>query len=280
MLLTYALKLLDKYLAVYDGEQVKIYEFDNVQDCHLHHSKPCPNSQSLDLSSLHVCNMESSTESSNTNDKSYLLIGVSAINKSITTWQLIIPSEQQTHGIEIIYGGTKEMPWSSYNSQTVVSASQWATNTASKLLHRLAALEKRHVLIVSLDSQVIFYGVNDTDTQDNVDWEPLFTLETSLSDIQHIRYAPGVVSIVSGKESKTLSIWMEMRAGVAPDLSKTFEFEEPIRDIAWNVTSDAQFMLAVAFPRKVAIFGQKRATHASFNYDGIWTLYTEFLVDT
>jgi hypothetical protein len=210
-------------------------------------------------------------------DKSYLLIGVSNTNKSITTWNLV-PS---SNGMDITYRGTKEMTtdWSLSDPHVVVSASQWATNTASKLLHRLA-LQKKLVLVVSLGTQVVFYSVDTT--QENVDWETLFTLNTSLSDIQKIRYAPSVVAIVSGKDNKTLSVWMEMRAGVAPDLVKTFEFEEPVCDIAWNVTSDAQFILAVAFPRKIGIFGQKRAKHASSssNDDDIWTLYTELKVDT
>jgi hypothetical protein len=52
--------------------------------------------------------------------------------------------------------------------------------------------------------------------------------------------------------------------------------------MAWNVTSDAQFILAVAFPKSIGIFGQKRASTTTYanNNDDIWTCYTEFKVDT
>lgn len=267
-MLILTLFITDKYLAVYDGEQVKMYEFGNIQDCHLHESKVCENSEDLDLSSLHVYNMENP----DTGDKSYLLIGVSNTNKSITTWFISTLST----GLTITYRGTKQMDtWLDPN--VVVSASQWATNTASKLFHRLA-LEKKLVLTVSLGNDIIFYNVNMD--QDIIEWEPMYTLDASqLEEIQQVRCAPSVVSVVSGKESKTLSIWMEMRSGVAPGCVKTLEFNEPICDMAWNVTSDAQFILAVAFPKSVAIFGQKRAKQAS-NDDNIWTCYTEFKVDT
>jgi hypothetical protein len=56
-------------------------------------------------------------------------------------------------------------------------------------------------------------------------------------------------------------------------------YSERICDLAWNVSSDAQFILAVAFPRSVAIFGQKRATSV-LNDNDIWVCYTEFKVDT
>lgn len=257
--------MLDKYLAVYDGEQLKMYEFDNIQDCHVHVSKVCENSEDLSLSSLHVYNMEDPE----TSDKSYLLIGVSNIEKSISTW--FISSQ-----FEITYRGTKHMHnWT--NPNVVVSASQWATNTASKLFHRLA-FEKKTVLTVSLGHDIVFYNVNMDD--EIIEWDPMYTLDVSqLTEIQQIRCGPSVVSIVSGKDSKSLSFWMEMRSGVAPICIKTLTFNESICDMAWNVTSDAQFILAVAFPKSVAIFGQKRAKQASAD-DDIWTCYTEFKVDT
>lgn len=253
---------------MYDGEQLKMYEFDNIQDCHLHESKACENSDGLDLSSLHVYNMEDLE----TGDKSYLLIGVSNTRKSITTWFISALST----GLLISHRGTKCMDtW--VDPHVVVSASQWATNTASKLFHRLA-LEKKLVLTVSLGSDIVFYNVNLDD--DTIEWEAMYTLDASqLTEIQQIRCAPSIVSIVSGKDNKTLSFWMEMRSGVAPTCVKILDFDEPICDMAWNVTSDAQFILAVAFPKKIAIYGQKRATHYT-NDDAIWTCYSEFEVDT
>jgi hypothetical protein len=249
---------------------VKIYEFDNVQDCHLHHSHPCENSQSLGLSFLHVYNMEDS----DTGERSFLLFGVSKTNKSITTWHL---TPKTTGHLDIVYRGTTKMEdWETKEVSVVVSASQWATNTASKLFHRLAQ-HKKLVLTVSLDDVIIFYGVDIT--QDNVDWQVLYTLDTTHLEgsVQQIRCAPSVVAVVSGLENKTLSIWMGMRANVAPTCAKTFQFKEPVCDVAWNVTSDAQFLLAVAFPKSIGIYGQKRARYER-NDD--WTCYIEFKVDT
>jgi hypothetical protein len=53
---------------------------------------------------------------------------------------------------------------------------------------------------------------------------------------------------------------------------------QTIKDIAWNVTSDAQFILAIAFTDRVAIYGQKRA--AGVRSEVEWVCYTEFKVDT
>ena len=260
----------DKYLAIYDGEAVKIFEFNNVLDCHLHHSQLCEHSQSLALSFLHVYNMEDP----DTGDRSYLLLGVSKSNKSITTWHLVPSAEGH---LDITFRGTKKMmDWENTEVNVIVSASQWATNTASKLFHRLAH-QKKLVLTVSLDEHIAFYGVDTT--QDDVDWPMLYTLNTTQLEgpVKQVRCAPGVTSIVSGEDEKTLSIWMEMRTGVAPICVKVIHFEEPVRDMAWNVTSDAQFLLAIGFPKDISIFGQRRARYSSKDD---WTCYTQFKMDT
>lgn len=212
-------------------------------------------------------------EDPDTGDRSFLLFGVSKTNKSITTWHL---SPSAKH-LNIAYRGTAKMPdWDETEVNVVVSASQWATNTASKLFHRLA-YHKKLVLTVSLDNSIIFYGVDTT--QEDIDWQVLYTLDTTHLDgtVQQIRCAPSIVALVSGQDNKTLSIWMEMRANVAPTCIRTFQFEEPVCDIAWNVTSDAQFLLAVAFPKSISIFGQNRARYDR-NED--WSCYIEFKVDT
>ncbi|KAI8640796.1 RAVE protein 1 C terminal-domain-containing protein [Parasitella parasitica] len=259
----------DKFLAVYDGKHVKLYEFDN-HDSHLHHSIQCDNKSVLELSSLHVYNFDDPE----TGEKSFLLIGVSTTLKQISTWHL---TPNSLHHLDIAFRGTQTMPWSA-DPDVVGSASQWATNTASKLFHRLAA-QKRSVLAVSLGSEIIFYSANTDSTE--IEWTALYSIDTCLvaSKIYQIKCAPSTVALVSGDDHKTLSIWMEMRSGVAPGCIKTFHFNEPVRDIAWNVTSDAQFILAIAFPRSVGIFGQKRASNNA-NNDDIWTCYTTFKVDT
>ncbi|KAF1802905.1 RAVE protein 1 C terminal-domain-containing protein [Mucor lusitanicus] len=180
--------------------------------------------------------------------------------------------------MDIAFRGTQTMPWT-VDPDVVGSASQWATNTASKLFHRLA-LQKKLVLTVSLGSEIVFYGIH-TDTAADIEWEALFSMDTSTSSsrIHHIKCAPGTVALVTGQNQQTLSIWMELRSGVAPSCVQTFEFDEPVRDIAWNVTSDAQFILAIAFPKSVGIFGQKRASNNASS-DDIWACYTTFKVDT
>lgn len=253
---------------MYDGHHVKLYEFDK-QNCHLYHFITCETEAALDLSSLHVYNMEEA----DSGEKSFLLIGVSTTLRQISTWHL---TRNHLQHMDIAFRGTQTMPWT-VDPNVVGSASQWATNTASKLFHKMA-LQKKPVLIVSLGPEIIFYGIN-TDTT-NIEWNALFSMDTSSSSrIHQIKCAPGTVALVTGQDHKTLSIWMEIRSGVAPSCVKTFEFDEPVRDIAWNVTSDAQFILAIAFPKSVGIFGQKRASNNA-NNDDIWAWYTTFKVGT
>lgn len=115
------------------------------------------------------------------------------------------------------------MPWS-VDPVVVSSASQWATNTASKLFQRLALL-KKIVLVVSLGTDIVFYNVQTDDSV--VEWEALFTLDTAQlnAPIQEIKCGPSIVAIVSGDDRRTLSIWMEMRAGMAPICVQTIEFQ-------------------------------------------------------
>lgn len=252
-----------------------MYEFDK-QDCHLHHFIKCETDAALDLSSLHVYNLEEGREAAAAaGEKSFLLIGVSTTLRQISTWHL---TRNHLQHMDIAFRGTQTMPWT-VDPDVVGSASQWATNTASKLFHRLA-LQKKLVLTVSLGPEVIFYGINTDAT--NIEWDALFSMDASSSGsstIHQIKCAPGTVALVTGQDHNTLSIWMDMRSGVAPSCVQTFEFDEPVCDIAWNVTSDAQFILAIAFPKSVSIFGQKRASNNA-NNDNIWACYTTFKVDT
>ncbi|KAI9477753.1 MAG: RAVE protein 1 C terminal-domain-containing protein [Benjaminiella poitrasii] len=217
------------------------------------------------LSSLHVYNIDDASSS-------FLLFGVSATQKKITTWHLI-PHEDR---LDIIYRGTKVMPWTVV-PDLIESSSQWATNTVTKLLHRLAS-HNQYALAVSLRTNVTFYTVNT----DNpiVEWQMLFTLDTSsvASSIYQVRCASHMMAIVSDQDRKTLSIWTEIRTDIAPICVKVFNFDESIRDIAWNVTSDAQFILAVAFSKSISIIGQKRVRNTNSDDDS-WTCYTKFNTD-
>lgn len=207
---------IEKYLAVYDGKHVKVYEFDK-KDCHLYHSKMCESNTDLiqDLSSLHVYNMDDASNG----ERAFLLIGVSKTLNQISTWYLI----PHHHGMNIKYCGTTKMSWS-VSPVVVTSASQWATNTASRLFHSLH-LHQKIVLTVALETEIVFYTVDVR--EENVEWNVLYTLNTSdsVSSIQKIRCAPNSLAVVSGEDRKTLSIWMEMRSDVPPECMKTIRFE-------------------------------------------------------
>lgn len=200
-------------MAVYEGETLQIYEFDH-DDCHLHRHQQCPSfdQNSAKLSFLHVYNLQDTDEI-----RSHLLIGVSA--KSISTWYL----EQDTtsHTLDIQFRGTVEMEWAQPPS-LVVSSSQWATNTSSKLFHRLASKDQ-NVLVAVLGSVIYFYGFEGSE---KIEWKCLFSVETELENISQVRCTPGTIAIVSGQEKPCqLSIWMEMRPGFPPTMVKSFSFK-------------------------------------------------------
>lgn len=55
-------------------------------------------------------------------------------------------------------------------------------------------------------------------------------------------------------------------------------YREPIMAIAWNVSSDGQFILAVASKKNVFIYGEKRADEINNSLDQ-WTCYADFSLD-
>ena len=62
-------------------------------------------------------------------------------------------------------------------------------------------------------------------------------------------------------------------------LIKSTHISEPMSDIAWDISSDGQFILAVAFARKIGIYGEKRAESVNDDF-GTWVSYVTFDVDT
>ncbi|KAG0172011.1 regulator of (H+)-ATPase in vacuolar membrane [Apophysomyces sp. BC1021] len=255
-----------KHLAVYDGERVLVYMFDQ-HDCHLQQYQVCQSSDTMtELSSLYVDSL----------DDMYLLFGVSASCKRIFTWQLHFQEDGKLESIT--YHGQQTFAWS-VEPRIVFSTDRWSTNTASVLLHKLGM--KSIMFGASVGSAVILYHTRAD--AGKVEWNELYTLDTALEGIVRIRCVTNILAIVSESRqngpARQLSIWMEMRSGTPPVLYKTFEFSEPIKDIAWNMSSDAQFVLAVAFPNKVAIYGQKRAVNVNDD-NASWVCYTEFGVDT
>ncbi|KAI8367413.1 RAVE protein 1 C terminal-domain-containing protein [Choanephora cucurbitarum] len=260
---------IDKYLAVYDGHLLKLYEFGQ-QDCHLHQSRTLTTEgETSEISSLHVYNIEDPE----THETSFLLVGVSATSKTILNWHLVPDNSQ----LDIAFLGSKEMTWQS-EPTIIVSASQWTTNTASKLLYRLA-MHKRTTFVILVDNVLFFYSISIANEE--VEWDTLYTLDISYleSPIQSIKFAPGVMAIVCGEEANILSIWTEMRSGSPPECSQLMTFDQSIQDLVWNVTSDAQYILAIALPKRIEIFGQKRASGLDAVEES-WTCYTKFEVNT
>ncbi|KAG0842100.1 hypothetical protein G6F19_001183 [Rhizopus arrhizus] len=262
----------EKYVAVYNGNQIQVYEFDQ-QDCHTHHStKVCPTEEELPpLSDLYVHNIEDEVT---TEIRSHILIGISAITKKMISWELTVANND----FSIKSRGIQNMDWNQPPTMAM-SAGEWATNTASRLFHRLT-LDKRVDVALCVGSTILFYSMYITSNDAPIEWNVLYTLDlpSSLS-IQHIRYcSPNIVAVVSGDNSTQLSIWTGMRAGVAPICEQKISFDQSIKDIAWSVTSDAQFILAVAFSDHISIYGQKRAYNNK--YEAEWSCYADFKVDT
>ncbi|KAI8370276.1 RAVE protein 1 C terminal-domain-containing protein [Blakeslea trispora] len=212
-------------------------------------------------------------EDAETYEKSFLLIAVSSVSRTLLTWHLVCKDDQ----LDVTFLGDKEAPWQS-NPTFIESTSQWATNTASKLLYRLS-MHKRIAFVVLIDNALSFYSLNVVDGE--TEWITLFTLDTLGLELplQSVKCAPGVMAIVSGEKANTLSIWTEMRSGTPPELNKIITFDQPIKDLVWNVTSDAQYLLAIGFSKQIEIFGQKRTLGLNAAEEG-WACYTKFQVDT
>ncbi|KAL0097480.1 RAVE protein 1 C terminal-domain-containing protein [Phycomyces blakesleeanus] len=281
----------DRHVAVYNGKQLLIYRLDN-QACHLNHYQVCEQyDPTVTFSSLHTEILRGDSQS-----KIHILFGVSRSAKQIFSWQLQftspVPVQDQQESEEnesledIIFLGSQEFDWEEEPS-VVVTSHGGSNHAASKLLQQIGmGADSIPIITVALGTKLLFYGIHyESDWEGNskpLEWNLLYTLETGLESIQQMRCVVNQVVLVSSSEtygpSRKLTFWSEIRTGVRPVLHKTFEFSEPIIAMAWNVSCDAQFILAVAFPTKVAIYGQKRATSVT-NDDDIWICYDEFPVD-
>ncbi|ORZ24097.1 RAVE protein 1 C terminal-domain-containing protein [Absidia repens] len=228
----------------------------------------------------------------------YLLFGVSSMKREIYTWE-ISNIGQNEKLCTATYRGCQRMPWET--EPTVISPSndRWAGGTTSELLYKLATsttnqdkdggLLQTTILAVGLGSIIYFYGFqgiatasgdNDKNEDHMLEWQELYQLDTGIEKTLQVCCVSNTIAIVSQEEnSYKLSIWMEMRTNMAPSFVKSFDFAESIQDIAWCVSSDAQFFLAVALQHKVSIYGQQRATDINGDAD-VWTLYTDVEIDT
>lgn len=170
------------------------------------------------LSDLYVHNIEDEVT---TEIRSHILIGISAITKKMISWELTVANND----FSIKSRGIQNMDWNQPPTMAM-SAGEWATNTASRLFHRLT-LDKRVDVALCVGSTILFYSMYITSNDAPIEWNVLYTLDlpSSLS-IQHIRYcSPNIVAVVSGDNSTQLSIWTGMRAGVAPICEQKISFE-------------------------------------------------------
>ncbi|KAI9316514.1 RAVE protein 1 C terminal-domain-containing protein [Dichotomocladium elegans] len=213
------------------------------------------------------------------NGVSVLLVGVSKQAKRAFTWQLQ-PSEDGT--AHITFRGVHMFPWDS-EPDVIATSGARSANITSTLFHQLGSISDRNLsLAVAIGSSVKCYGAHQEFDQD-VRWEDLYTLETSFKDIKKIRCVANLMVIVSatedGSPSRLVSIWTDIRSNVSPTMRVKLTFSDPVKDVAWNISSDGQFILAIAFPKKVAIYGEKRADDMDTELDQ-WVPYAEFVVDT
>ncbi|KAI8330852.1 RAVE protein 1 C terminal-domain-containing protein [Chlamydoabsidia padenii] len=248
-----------------------------------------PPFRSSPSSSSSISSLLDSTRGQSTGSR-YLLFGVSAMQHRIFTWE-VGNINKDNKLCTTIYRGCQDMQWEM--DPTVVSPSNdsWAGGTAAELLYNPGSSLARQndksttpILVVCIHSVVCFYGIrggvvtygNNT----TVKWEEIYRLDTGLEDILQVCCVGNTAAIVSrSSEMYKLSIWMEIRTNMPPCLVSSFDYVEPIQDVAWYVSSDAQYFLAVACGHKVYIYGQKRATHLDGDAD-VWILYTSMKIDT
>ncbi|ORX48543.1 hypothetical protein DM01DRAFT_1117238 [Hesseltinella vesiculosa] len=264
-----------RLLAVYDGTQVLVYSFDSL-DCHLHRHVHCPNyDPSFPLSSLHVRSASDSRHSSGT--QMLTLFGVSQSTSRIFSWQ--IEQTQPDRQPSIVFRGCQALDWPA-EPNLVILNDRWVGSTAAMLLYDLAVTHsKAMALAVVIGSSVYMYGIQfEYDQENDIKWEELYHIDTSLQHIHLTRCINNIMAIASQENQiHTLSLWMDIRTDMPASLVFSIDLTEPIQDLAWYMSSDAQLFLAVALPSKVVIFGQERASDVAVDMDA-WCVYTEILL--
>ncbi|KAI8369422.1 RAVE protein 1 C terminal-domain-containing protein [Radiomyces spectabilis] len=184
----------------------------------------------------------------------------------------------------IEFCGQQVFEWSDIPS--AVSTIDWSpTNTASMILRQLCTKDGQlPILTVAVGSSIFFYGVDQPDDEyATVSLKELYTLETGIRgtiyQIRGVSNLLALASLSSDGSKHELSFWAEMRTMEPPALFTSVIFEDRIRDMAWSMSSDAQFLLAVAFSSHIAIYGENR--RSDINHDEpTWTCYTIFEVDS
>ncbi|KAI7875760.1 hypothetical protein K492DRAFT_136166 [Lichtheimia hyalospora FSU 10163] len=212
-----------------------------------------------------------------------LLVGVSETSKLVVTWEILYTDDDAGTIQDVVFCGEKSMQWDSTPSN-IASIPLSSCNTTSTLLDRLESSEEDNVaMTVAIGSDVLCYQPVRTVDQ-KIQWKLLYQLQTDSKRVDIVRRweCNSPLCLVSSTEQglshQKLSIWSDIRSNVPPALRAEIEFEDPITAIAWNVSSDGQFILAVASKRKVSIYGEKRADEINNNLDQ-WISYADFTLD-
>ncbi|CAO3607183.1 unnamed protein product [Cunninghamella echinulata] len=289
----------NQLVITYDEKSIKILKLVNQDQLIQHHQQyeyECPMYDPL----IKITSLYTNTISDDEKSTRHLLFGISTTQRKIITWEISYKKGDNNNSNTdclISYRGCQDMDWEK-EPDLLVSNNQWFESTVSKLLYRFQVkYGKVALLAVAMDKSILFYGIkqytlkgdDDIDNTnsidysitvpENIEWEEIYKLDTGLLNPLFISFVNNIIAVVTKPEDKyNLSIWMEMRSSATPSLTKSFEFSEPIIGISWSVTSDSQFILAVAFQHKVSIFGQKRAT--LLEDDNIWILYSDIEMDT
>ncbi|KAI9258749.1 RAVE protein 1 C terminal-domain-containing protein [Phascolomyces articulosus] len=288
----------DRHIAIYDGNQVTVYVLDDP-GYHIIRRFECESyDPNIRLSSLHFCNIPSCQNTEDKNGKTLgasplsalsspsppssstqLLIGISSSGKHSFIWQLHLTDSSELRYITFCRSQSFSDSWIK-EPEVIELNGCFGTSTTSTLLESLEHSAGSTVdLAVSMGQDILCYKLIENE-QEGFEWQETYTVKTDLQNIQRIRHTANVMAIVSESgDEHILSLWSEIRTDVPPCLQIQMNLQEPIIDIAWNISSDGQFILAVAFARKISIYGERRATDVHDDSNG-WVSYVNFDVDT
>lgn len=179
-------KLIDRYLAIYDGTQLAIYECQQysstiniVHNCDL-------KDINTTLSKIFVTRMQLIEDQSTT-----LLVGVSEEDKLVVTWEILYTNDGVIQ--DVIFCGEEAMQWDSTPS-TVASVPLSSCDTTSTLLDQLESSEDSVAMTVAIGSDVLCYQPFRVQDQ-TVQWKLLYQLQTGSKRIDIVRCVANMVGL-------------------------------------------------------------------------------------
>ncbi|ORY97295.1 RAVE protein 1 C terminal-domain-containing protein, partial [Syncephalastrum racemosum] len=253
----------DGYVVLYNGEHVYLYSYSARSD-QMHFELDISDSPPR-LDTLHTYTPLHDADIC-------LLYATSKDAQRIFWWEL-----QLNQAVGVRSTGSQMLD---RKPDWVVTHGGWSNEVIPQLFGYLQEDGMRVSTLVGYGSSLVFYNIIMGSSQN--EWNALYTLETDLTDIRLVRcISNNVLAIASrdpGKDRCLLSIWSDIRSNEPPSLETILTFDDTIMDMAWHLSSDAQFILAVAFKNRVAIYGQQRATDAE-STRAPWICYSEFSND-